>query len=98
MTQAQSSQRARECIIITRFAPDQPGFLDFSYRIKALAKHYRLIIVSDFPLTQPELEIRGAHYVVLQGGKGRKGWLRYLWNCGSFIRARRPHCEMLLHS
>ncbi|MBI1890598.1 MAG: glycosyltransferase family 4 protein [Burkholderiales bacterium] len=88
----------KECVVITRFAPDQPGFLDFSYRMKALAKHYRLVVVSDFPLTQAELQVEGAEYVILPGGDGRKGWLNYLWHCGNFIRARRPHCAVLLHS
>lgn len=89
---------ARDCIVITRFAREQPGFLDFSYRIKSLAKHYRLTLVSDFPLTQAELQVPGVTYLVLAGGEGRMGWLRYIWLCGKLLRARRPHCAVLLHS
>ncbi len=88
----------KECIVITRFARNQPGFLDFSYRIKSLAKHYRLTVVSDFPLTQAELQLTGVAYLVLPGGEGRVGWLRYIWECGKLLRARRPHCAVLLHS
>jgi glycosyltransferase involved in cell wall biosynthesis len=88
----------RDCLVITRFAREQPGFLDFSYRLQSLAKHYRVTIVSDFPLTQPELQIEGAEYVVLPGGENRAGWLRYLWHCGRLVRQRRPHCAVLLHS
>jgi glycosyltransferase involved in cell wall biosynthesis len=95
---ARGRGESAQCVVVTRFAPDQPGFLDFSYRMKALAKHYRLVVVSDFPLTQPELQIPGAEYVILPGGEGRKGWLRYLWHCGRFIRARKPKCAVLLHS
>ncbi len=89
---------ARECIVITRFSKDQPGFLDFSYRIKALARHYRVTVVSDFPLNHAELLVPQVQYVVLPGGEGRPGWLRYLWECGKLLRTRRPHCAVLLHS
>jgi len=89
---------ADSCFVITRFGKDQPGFLDFSYRIKSLARQYRLTVVSDAPLTQPELQLERAEYVVLQGGKGRAGLLRYQWNCVRLIRMRRPSRVILLHS
>jgi len=88
----------RDCIVITRFAREQPGFLDFSYRIKALAGQYRVTVVSDFALSHAELAIPGVQYTVLPGGEGRAGWLRYLWECGKLLRAGRPHCAVLLHS
>lgn len=89
---------ARSCIVITRFAREQPGYLDFSYRIRALAKIFRLTVVSDFPLKQAELAVDGVEYLVMPGGEGRSGWLRYLWECGKLLRARRPECAVLLHS
>ncbi len=88
----------KTCIVITYFAKDQPGFLDFSYRIKSLAKCYHLTIISDVPLTQAELQVGSADYVVLPGGPDRIGWLRYLWNCARLIRNRQPSKVMLLHS
>lgn len=88
----------RECIVITRFSRDQPGFLDFSYRIAALARHYRVTVVSDFPLSQTELIRPGIDCMVLPGGESRSGWLRYLWECGRLLRSRQPHCAVLLHS
>lgn len=88
----------QHCIVVTRFAPEQPGFLDFAYRIRALAKVYRISLVSDFPLTQPEMAIDGVKHLVLPGGQGRAGWLRYLWHCGRLIREQKPHCAVLLHS
>lgn len=87
-----------DCIIFTRFAPDQPGFLDFSYRIKALAKVYRLAVVSAEPLTQPELLIDGVEYVVLPQRAGRLGWFLHMLACARLIRARRPARVVLLHS
>ena len=96
--QASKPERRRTCIVITRFSREQPGFLDFSYRIRALAKVFQLTIVSDFPLSHAELAIDGAEYLVLPGGEGRSGWLRYIWECGKLLRSRRPQCAVLLHS
>lgn len=86
------------CIVVTRFAHDQPGFLDFSYRLKALGKRSQLTIVSNIPLDQAELQVAGAEYIVIPEGLGRIGWLRYIWNCARLIRARQPDCAVLLHS
>lgn len=86
------------CVLVTTFAPGQPGFLDFSYRIKALATRYRLTVVSGFALEQAELRYPGVEYLVLPCGAGRLGWLRYLWRCAALIRARRPAVAVLLHS
>lgn len=91
------SQR-KSCIVVTTFAESQPGFLDFSYRIKSLATQYQLTIVSSFPLTQAELQFKNANYVVFQTLPGRMGWLKYLWVCASLIRRQQPHVAVLLHS
>lgn len=88
----------RTCLVLTLFSHGQPGFLDFSYRVQALAKRYRLTIVSNAPLEQPELQIKDAEYLVIPQGVGRVGWLRYLWDCARLIRARNPDVTVLLHS
>lgn len=85
------------CVVITCFSADQPGFLDFSYRLAALAKRYRVTIVSAAPLAKPELQVAG-EYVVLPCTGGRSGWLSYLWQCGQLLRARKPDVAVLLHS
>lgn len=72
--------------------------MDFSYRIKSLARVYQITLVSNRPLTEPELQVQGAGYVVLPGGEGRMAWLRYLWHCARLIRARSPEVAVLLHS
>ncbi|WP_199688080.1 glycosyltransferase [Noviherbaspirillum sedimenti] len=87
-----------DCIVLTRFARDQPGFLDFSYRIKALAKAYRVTVVSSEPLTEPELLADGVEYLVLPHDSGRKGWFKYMLACARLVRMRRPACVVLLHS
>lgn len=86
------------CVVATCFSENQPGFLDFSYRIKSLAAHYQLTVVSAFPLTQSELQLPNVNYVVINRKSGRLGWLSYLWRCASLIRQQRPDVAVLLHS
>ncbi|RJG01080.1 glycosyltransferase [Noviherbaspirillum sedimenti] len=87
-----------ECIVITWLARDQPGFLDFAYRVRALAKAYRTTLVSPYPLTQPELAYAGVESCVLPYGDGRAGWIGYMLACARLVRARKPACAVLLHS
>lgn len=84
--------------MITCFTEGQAGFLDFSYRLKVLGRHYQLTIVSLAPLSGPELNVPEAKYVVLPNGSGRLGWLHYLWQCGRFLRSENPDVAVLLHS
>lgn len=86
------------CIVVTRFASEQPGFLDFSYRIKALAQVYRLTVVSLAPLQQAELHITGVESIVFPLGEGRMDWIKYLIVCARLIRKCRPARVVLLHS
>lgn len=88
----------KTCLVVTTFAEGQPGFLDFSYRIKTLSEHYRLTVVSTFKLTQAELQLPNVDYVVIKTSSGRMGWLTYLWRCGLLIRKQRPSVAVLLHS
>ncbi len=87
-----------ECIIVTWLARDQPGFLDFAYRVRSLAKVYRVTLVSHYPLTQPEFAIANIERRVLPYADGRTGWISYMLACARMIRARRPACAVLLHS
>ena len=86
------------CIIVTKFSHDQPGFLDFSYRIRALARQYRLTVISLAPLSDPALLVENVEYLVLPYGEGRLGWCKYLLACARQVRERRPACVVLLHS
>jgi len=90
--------QSKSCVVVTTFAEGQPGFLDFSYRIRSLAEHYRLTVVSTFPLAQAELQLPNVNYVVINTTSGHLGWLTYLWRCASFIRKLRPDVAVLLHS
>ncbi|MBX9676940.1 MAG: glycosyltransferase [Methylotenera sp.] len=86
------------CIVVTCFSENQPGFLDFSYRLQALAKHYQLTILSQDALTQTELMLDGADYIALGRKSGKLGWLSYLYQCASTIRKKQPSLAVLLHS
>ena len=88
----------KSCVVVTCFAENQPGYLDFSYRIRALATNYQLTLVSNFQLTQTELQYPNVNYVVIDGGHGWLGWIRYLWRCICLIRRQRPGLAVLLHS
>ena len=86
------------CIVVTCFSESQPGFLDFSYRLQALAKHYQLTILSQDTLSQTELIIEGANYNALGRKSGKLGWLTYLFKAASYIRNQQPSLAVLLHS
>ena len=51
--------RRRSCVIVTWFYPEQPGFLDFSYRIHALALRYDVTLLARAPIDQRELKVEG---------------------------------------
>lgn len=86
------------CVVVTCFSESQPGYLDFSYRMQALAKRYKLIIVSQDALAQIELMIKNTDYVALGRKTGKLGWMNYLCKCASFIRKQQPALAVLLHS
>jgi len=90
--------QSMSCVVVTTFAEGQPGFLDFSYRIKSLTAQYRLTVVSSFPLSQVELQFPNVNYIVIKASPGRLGWLGYLWACATLIRHQQPDVVVLLHS
>lgn len=88
----------KKCVVVTCFSENQPGFLDFSYRIQALAEQYELIILSQDVLTQAELQVAGAEYIAIGRFHGKLGWLKYLWLAAGIIRKNQPDVAVLLHS
>ena len=88
----------KTCIVVTCFDENQPGFLDFSYRIIALAREYQLTIVSQSAFTQSELEPSVVNYKVVTSVKGKLGWMTYIAKCAKFIRQHKPDIVVLLHS
>lgn len=93
-----SSQAKASCVLVTCFDKNQPGYLDFSYRIASLSKHYELTVVSQFSLTQEELIYPSVVYHVIDVPATRMGWLKYIWKSAEFIRQRPPSVVVLLSS
>ena len=92
------STSSKSCVVVTCFSENQPGYLDFSYRIHALAKQYNTTVLSQDPLDQSELLVPSVTYVSMGRQNGKYGWLRYLWKCAAYSRAHRPNVLILLHS
>ncbi len=88
----------KTCFIVARFSKNQVGLLDFSYRIKALKKKFKLTIVINIPVNHIELQVAGAEYIFLPESEGRFGWLRYCWDSARLIRKRKPNVAILLNS
>lgn len=88
----------KNCVVITCFDENQPGYLDFSYRIMALSKAYQLTVISHGEITQPELLIENVSYHTLVKHNGKLGWLRYIVKCAAFINQQKPDVVVLLHS
>lgn len=88
----------KKCIVVTCFDENQPGYLDFSYRITALAKEYQLTVLSHGEITQPELLLKSAQYQSIEKRNGKLGWLRYNIKAARWIRQQKPDVVVLLHS
>ena len=88
----------KKCIAVTCFDQNQPGFLDFSYRIQSLAKQYRLTVLSQSEITQAELLFHQIAYKAFPSGGGKLGWISYLIKCAQFIRSGQFDIVVLLHS
>lgn len=90
--------KVKKCIVVTSFTEDQPGFLDFSYRINSLAKHYDLTIISQRELRQSEMMVDAVSFIVLNPVYNKISWLSYLYNAAKLIRKLDPDLVVLLHS
>lgn len=88
----------KTCVVITCFDEHQPGYLDFMYRIRALAKAYQVTLVSQHTLIQQELLIPRVQYHSISHQGGKLGWLTYLVKSARYARSLKPDVVMLLHS
>lgn len=80
------------------FAPDQTGFLGYSYRLRALCERYCVTVIGNVALDRPEFEIEGLEKITLGHRNGQLGWLLFL--CKAFFRIlfRKTDAIVLLHS
>jgi glycosyltransferase involved in cell wall biosynthesis len=92
------SKGTQRCVIFGYFIEGQPGYLDFSYRVKALAEKYQVILVSNIDWPIPELSAPNiAHHCIVRK-QGLLGWLVYLWKCWRWIAASEWDIVVLLHT
>lgn len=88
----------RTCVIIVRADRVQPGFLDFSYRIDTLSRHYQVTLISNLPLDQWYPPRPGVHNIVIPEKPGYAGWLAFLWESARVTRQNGADLVVLLHS
>lgn len=93
------SYNKSKCMVVTWFTDKQVGFLDFSYRIRCLSKHYKILVVSRRPIALEELHVPNADFVTMySSGTGLYSFLRYLFSVLKLIRAHKPERIVILHS
>lgn len=86
------------CLAVTSYNKNQPGFLDFSYRLKSLAIFFDLEIILVDGQREQDAEIKGARHHYIEMGEGKLGWSTYLHNCFKYIKHKQPDVVVLLHS
>jgi glycosyltransferase involved in cell wall biosynthesis len=89
----------RSVIIATWFYYDQPGFLDFLYRIKSISHEYDVTLVLRDAAFEKEFQGIPARVVVLhQPGQGKKPLFKFIWQLATLVRTARPDLLVLLGS
>jgi len=86
-------------IVVTWFYPDQPGYLDFSYRVQALARHYRVTLIAREPIRQAELQADTIDYVVIPTEDcSSLKHVSYVMRVAAHVREYKPDVLVLLGS
>jgi glycosyltransferase involved in cell wall biosynthesis len=86
----------RRLAVVTWFYDDQPGFLDFRYRIEALGRHHDVTLVLRDGRFATEFTASGlTPMVVAQPASGTRSLFRYLWQVSRLLRAD-PHDAVVL--
>jgi glycosyltransferase involved in cell wall biosynthesis len=82
--------------VVTWFYDDQPGFLDFRYRIESLSRHYAVTLVLRNSRFLSEFEGLDLTTLVISTAKTGKGPLvSYLWRAAGRIRTM-PEAPVIL--
>lgn len=89
----------KKLLVATWFFDDQPGFLDFAYRIESLARHYDLTIVLRSPRFMEEYPaLAGLCEVIPTTGTHRLALLGYLRRLARRIRQDEFSLVVLLNA
>lgn len=92
------SKTKQRCIVVTAFDENQPGYLDFAYRINALARVYDVTLVLKRSSRPPEIDFQALNVQIVYSAHGKLGWLRYLFDVAKYIRQQSVDFVVLLHS
>lgn len=91
-----AASRARVAIV-TRFFDDQPGFMDFRYRVEALNRTYDVTLVLRDECFKNEFAFPGLRTKVLHERRcGTRALLRYIRRASRALRADRFDAVLLL--
>lgn len=94
-----SQTNLKRLVIVTWFFPGQPGFLDFSYRIRTLSEHYDITVLARAPIVQEELLTKRVKYKTLSTeGTSKRDMLKYQYAAWREIQSNRPAGVVLLGS
>ena len=85
-------------LVTTWFFTHQPGYLDFSYRLRALASRYRLTVVIGHEGFREEFPGLEADFLVLPAVASTSGLLRYLMELAALSRRLKPDLVIMLGS
>lgn len=85
-------------LVTTWFFTHQPGYLDFSYRLRALASRYRVTIVIGHEGFREEFPGLDADFIVLPTVASTPGLLRYLMELAALSRRLQPDAVIMLGS
>ena len=92
-------QKQPSCIVVTWFYPEQPGYLDFSYRVQALTRHFNVTLISRAPIDQGELHSESINYVVIPTSDcAMRRQVSYVFRVASYVRKHSPDVVVLLGS
>jgi glycosyltransferase involved in cell wall biosynthesis len=88
----------QHCAVVTCLSPAQPGFLDFAYRVQALAEHYQVTLISNLKLDIPEFDLPAVQRVQVSMRNGQLGWFGFLYRCLRLLTNGNFDRVMLLHT
>ncbi len=89
--------RRRRLAVVTWFFDQQPGFLDFRYRVAALARHHDVTLIVRHERFLAEFDATDARPLVLtQARAGTRSLLAYVWQVARVLRADPPDAVVLL--
>ena len=87
-----------DVVIVTWFYPNQVGYLDFKYRVEALAKRYNCKVISNLNASRKHLGVSNDSFVHLKTSCGLIGFCNFLLKTARLVKHLSPGRIVLLHS